>query len=106
MLEAMATGLVPIVVNYGGPGELVTPKTGFLVEMGSRKQLIERFRKILSDLLDNPSKIDTIGEYAARRVREYFTWKAKAKQVLEVYKWVLGSRGEKPDFGMPFPDIG
>ncbi len=35
---------------------------------------------------------------------ELFTWQAKARQVSEVYEWVLGRR-EKPDFGMPFLDL-
>jgi hypothetical protein len=27
----------------------------------------------------------------------------KARQILEIYRWVLGRR-DKPDFGMPLPD--
>ncbi|MEO0323757.1 MAG: hypothetical protein AAF447_12425 [Myxococcota bacterium] len=38
-----------------------------------------------------------------RRVREQFTYDAKARQTLEVYRWVLGRR-DKPDFGMPIPN--
>jgi hypothetical protein len=32
-----------------------------------------------------------------------FTWRAKAKQTLEVYRWTRGER-DKPDFGIPFGD--
>ena len=104
-LEAMASGVVPIVMNYGGPGELVTSKTGFLVEMGTRADIINGFRQILADLAANPSKIETKAGPAMRRAREQFTWEAKAKQVLAVYRWVMGEQDEKPWFGMPLSDL-
>jgi len=40
-----------------------------------------------------------------RRAREQFTWQAKARQVLEVYRWVTGRRPDKPWFGMPVPEL-
>jgi hypothetical protein len=36
-------------------------------------------------------------------VRAPATWDAKAAQVLEIYRWVLGERA-RPDFGMPLPE--
>jgi hypothetical protein len=40
-----------------------------------------------------------------RRAREQFTWGAKARQTMEVYRWVMGERG-RPEFAMPMPDLG
>lgn len=105
VLEAMAAGAVPIVMNYGGPAELVTPKTGFLIKMGTRTEIVKRLRKILTELVENPGKINIKKKDTLKRVQEYFTWEKKANQVHEVYKWVLGERKSKPDFGMPFPDV-
>ncbi len=103
VLEAMATGLVPVVVDYGGPPELVSPATGFAVPMGLREELIAGLRAVLERLLAAPETIRPMGERARARVLRSFTWDAKAAQVLDVYRWVTG-RGDKPDFGMPFPD--
>ena len=44
-----------------------------------------------------------MGERARERVMRSFTWDAKADQVIEVYRWVVGLR-EKPEFAMPVPD--
>lgn len=103
VLEAMALGLVPIVLDYGGPGELVSPATGFALPMGSRDKVVSHLRATLNQLVDDPAIIRPMGERARRRVLRSFTWPVKAGQVVEVYRWVLGHR-EKPDFGMPLPD--
>jgi glycosyltransferase involved in cell wall biosynthesis len=104
-LEAMAVGVVPIVVDYGGPAELVTDRTGWLVPIGSREQIIARLRSLLIELTENPSRIDAKSPAAIARARTQFTWQAKAEQVMEVYKWVLDPTRAKPDFGMPMPDL-
>lgn len=103
ILEAMALGLVPIVVDYGGPGELVSPGTGFALPMGPREDLVRRLRSTLGSLVADPGTIRPMGERARQRVLRSFTWAAKAAQVAEVYRWVLGQR-KKPDFGMPLSD--
>ncbi len=104
VLEAMAMGLVPIVADYGGPGELVSPQSGFAVPMGRRSEIVAGFRKGLEQLVAAPEQIRPMGARARTRVLSRFTWDAKAKQVLEVYRWVMGRRTDKPDFGMPLAD--
>jgi glycosyltransferase involved in cell wall biosynthesis len=104
VLEAMAQGTVPVVVGYGGPDELVSDKTGFRIELGSRAQIIERLRHLLGELVQQPQRIAQKSPAAVRRARGQFTWQSKARQVLEIYQWVLG-RGGKPHFPMPVPDL-
>ena len=103
ILEAMALGIVPIVVDYGGPGELVSPGTGITLPMASRPEIIASLRAALERLAADPSGIRAMGARARARVMRSFTWETKAEQVLEVYRWVL-QRGDKPDFGMPLLD--
>lgn len=104
-LEAMATGVVPIVVAYGGPAELVTPNTGYLVPIGPRQQIIADFRRILQDLAERPEQIEAKSAPALRRAREQFTWDAKARQVIDVYRWAIDRSQAKPQFPMPTPDL-
>jgi glycosyltransferase involved in cell wall biosynthesis len=95
VLEAMMLGLVPIVVNYGGPGELVTDSTGYRVPLGSREEIITGFRARLEALTRDPGGLREMGARARARVMRSFTWEAKAGQVVRVYNWALG-RGERP----------
>jgi len=100
VLEAMAAGLAPIVVDYGGPGELVSPGTGIALPIGSRAAIIDAMRRELERFVDDPTRVHEMGLAAQERAYSLFTWEAKASQVRAVYRWVLGD-GAKPDFGMP-----
>jgi glycosyltransferase involved in cell wall biosynthesis len=104
VLEAMAMGAVPIVVNYGGPAELVTPSTGFLIPLGSRRNIVEALRKLLSDMTEHPEALAARSKAAQHRARTLFTWDAKAHCVLEIYQWLRGTKSEKPAWTLPLPD--
>jgi glycosyltransferase involved in cell wall biosynthesis len=101
--EAMALGLVPIVTDFGGPGELASPESSFVLPLGERAQIVASLREVLEGIVRDPGPLSTMGERARRRVLELFTWPAKALQTRQVYDWVLGRRS-KPDFGMPLAD--
>ena len=92
---------MPGVIDYGGPAELVTPQTGYKLPMGNRDEIVSGLRQILSRLADDPSRLREMGRAARQRVLDLYTWQAKAHQTVEVYRWVLGQRQDKPDFGIP-----
>ncbi|MBL3575395.1 glycosyltransferase family 4 protein [Rhodovulum sulfidophilum] len=98
VLEAMSLGVVPLVVDYAGPGELVTTETGYKVPIGPRAEIVRDLRARLEALTEDPSELPQLGRAARDRVLTGFTWAAKAHQVGEVYDWVLGRRPDKPAF--------
>ena len=98
LLEAMSVGLVPMAVDYAGPSELMTEATSFPIAIGSREELVARFRSKLAELVQNPGLIDEKSGKAFERARTKFTWEAKARDVIEVYRWALGERSDKPVF--------
>ncbi|MEL6795951.1 MAG: glycosyltransferase family 4 protein [Planctomycetota bacterium] len=98
ILEAMAVGVVPMAVAYGGPGELMTEASAYPVEIGSRGDVIVRFRAALQRAVGDPNGIDTRSGVAFERAHRLFTWDAKAAQTREVYRWVLGERADRPEF--------
>jgi len=98
VLEAMAMGAVPVVVNYGGPGELVSPASGYRIELGNRQHLIDQLRRVVRELVNAPDALVPMRDAAMSRARGQYTWDAKASQVMQVYEWVLRQRDVKPDF--------
>ncbi len=103
VLEAMALGLCPIVIDYAGPAELVTDATGYKVAITDRAGVVAGLAERLAYCADNPTEVAAKGAAARQRVDRLFTWARKAEQVAEVYDWVLGRRADKPDFFGPIP---
>jgi glycosyltransferase involved in cell wall biosynthesis len=102
VLEAMALGVVPIVVDYGGPSEFVNASCGYLLQLDSREKIVQQLSSLVEAILKDPSGLQEKRVNCQERVRKFFTWEVKAKQTKKIYEWVTGKSTEKPDFGMPF----
>lgn len=96
VLEAMALGVVPVIADYAGPGELVTEGTGIKVLMGSRFEVVAGFRAAFGQLVAAPHTIPALATAALARVENHFLWDRKARQISAVYDWVLDPRGPIP----------
>jgi glycosyltransferase involved in cell wall biosynthesis len=83
-LEAMASGLVPVVVDYGGPAELVGA-AGIRLPMRPRGELVVELRAALERLVAEPDLCRQLAGAALARVRSEFTWEAKAARLVEIY---------------------
>lgn len=95
VLEAMALGVVPMVVDYAGPGELVDDAVGFKIPIGPREEIVQGFRRGLAQCLANPDRLEALAQSGRTRVEQKFTWAQKAAQIAQVYDWVRG-KGDKP----------
>lgn len=96
VVEAMACGLPCVVVDYGGPGGLVSPEVGTKLPLGDKAALAVGFRRELERLAADAPLRAALGEAAARHAVREYTWDAKARKVRQVYDWVLGRSATKP----------
>lgn len=96
VLEAMALGVVPVVVDYAGPGELVDDTVGYKVPIGSRAGIISGFTDVLTRLSRDRSELPGKSATARDRVSRHFTWSAKARQVSLIYDWLMDPSLERP----------
>jgi len=85
IVEAMACGLVPLVVDYGAPADLVSAKSGFKIQMGTREQLIERFTNAMEFIVKYKTSVFPHKSEAARKEVQKYTWENKAKQICRIY---------------------
>lgn len=98
VLEALALGVVPIVVDYAGPGELVMPDIGYKVPLAPRAEIIAALKQVLDALIADPHDLPEMSTRGRQYIQNHFTWSAKAQKIGEVYKWILGQREARPDF--------
>jgi glycosyltransferase involved in cell wall biosynthesis len=90
ILEAMACALPCLVVDYGGPGELVSEATGVKLPMRPRNELVEELRLAMERMAADPDGCRRMGESAAAEVRRDHTWDAKAASVFPIYRQIIG----------------
>lgn len=84
VLEAMALGLVPIVVDYAGPGELVDDEVGYKVPIAEPKEIISQLRTLLTELVADPTVLLTKAAAARQRIERDYLWSAKAARVIKI----------------------
>lgn len=90
ILEAMSAALPSIVVNYGGPGEVVSDGTGVRLPMQPRGEMIVDLRREMERLADDSPLCRRLGEAAVREVSKRWTWDAKSGRVIDIYRELLG----------------
>lgn len=97
VLEGMALGLAPLVVDYGGPADLVTPEVGIKIPLTTREEMTLALRRALEQMAANPGQTARMGQASRQRVTELFTWPRRAEQIAQIYDWVLGRRPTRPE---------
>ncbi|MGA9789117.1 MAG: glycosyltransferase [Terriglobales bacterium] len=100
VFEALATGAVPVVADFGGPGDIVHSKVGFKVPLTNETDIVAQMEKVLTELEHDRDRIEQLRRQGMVYVRECLTWDAKAQAVTRVLEWVVG-QGPKPDFPPP-----
>jgi len=100
VFEALATGAVPVVADFGGPGDIVNSQVGYKVPLVNESDMVSRMEKILADLAQDRELLNRLRQQGMDYARERLTWDAKAQRTTQVLNWVV-RRGPKPDLQPP-----
>lgn len=90
VLEAMASGLPSILVDYGGPTDLIDENSGILLPMQERSKMVPALREAMESLVNDHDRCRDYALNAIEQVKSRFTWAAKAEQLRRIYQEVLG----------------
>jgi glycosyltransferase involved in cell wall biosynthesis len=100
VFEALAIGAVPIVVDYGGPGDIVYPEVGFKVPLTNERDVVSRIEDILRKLAHDPQLLEQLRHRGMRYARESLSWDSKAQIMTHILTWAA-RQGPKPDLRLP-----
>ena len=100
VFEALATGAVPVVADFGGPGDIVHPEVGFKVPLTNESDFVAKMGGILTELAKDRGRLEQLRQRGMAYVRECLTWEAKAQVTTSVLNWAV-RRGPKPELLPP-----
>jgi glycosyltransferase involved in cell wall biosynthesis len=100
VFEALACGAVPVVADFGGPGDIVHADVGYKVPVRNEGDFVLRMQAILKELVSDRNRLERLRRQGMAYARERLTWDAKALDTTRVLEWVL-RRGQKPDLRPP-----
>src|SRR5436190_2407033 len=84
VFEALALGVVPVVVDFGGPGDIIHPEVGFKVPLTNEEDVVLQTEKVLTELARDPDLLDRIRKQGMRYARERLSWDEKAKMTTQI----------------------
>ncbi len=100
VFEALACGAVPIVADFGGPGDIVHAGVGYKIPLINESDFVLKMENILTELAQNRDQLDRLRRQGMAYAKDRLTWEAKAQDTTRVLQWVC-RRGPKPDFLPP-----
>ena len=100
VFEALALGVVPVVADFGGPGDIVNPRVGYKIPLTNDVDMLLKLESSLNQLAEDRAHLHALRREGIAYAREYLTWDAKARMVTAILCWAIG-RGSKPHFSPP-----
>lgn len=89
LLEAAASGLPIVAVNYGGPAEIVDEEVGHLVSADGPEQLVAELVETFRNVAQNPEDWRERGQMGRRRAEKQYGWDARIRSAIAIYGRVL-----------------
>jgi glycosyltransferase involved in cell wall biosynthesis len=100
VFEALAQGVVPVVADFGGPGDIVCPDVGYKVRLTNEADVVSQIEKVLRQLAQEQDLLERLQQEAVSYAREYLSWDSKARSLTSIMRWAL-RQGPKPDLPPP-----
>lgn len=92
VIEAMASGTLCIVTDYGAPGDLAAGDRGLRVALQPMEGLVRDYRAAMEDAVAAPARMAGLAARGHAYAWAHFTWDAKARNTAAVYAALLAGQ--------------
>jgi glycosyltransferase involved in cell wall biosynthesis len=89
-----------VVVDFGGPGDMVHPEVGYKVPLTNESDIVSQMEKILAGLEQDRDLLNRLRQQGMFYARERLTWEAKAQSTTQILNWAV-RRGPRPNLPPP-----
>lgn len=100
VFEALSLGVVPVVADFGGPGDVVQPAVGCKVHLTNEMDVVSQIEQILRSFAQDRDHLERLKGQAVRYASDYLSWDSKAQALTSIMHWAL-RRGPKPNLPPP-----
>jgi glycosyltransferase involved in cell wall biosynthesis len=100
VFEALSLGVVPVVADFGGPGDIVGPEVGYKVRLTNEADVVSQIEEVLHNLAHDRDLLERLRQQAVSYARESLSWDAKAQALTSIMQWAL-RQGPKPNLPSP-----
>jgi glycosyltransferase involved in cell wall biosynthesis len=100
VFEALAVGAIPVVADFGGPGDIVHADVGFKVALTTEEDVVRQIQRVLQTLSDDRELLERLRRQGMAFARERLSWDGKAAVVTEILRWATG-QAPKPHLPAP-----
>jgi glycosyltransferase involved in cell wall biosynthesis len=91
-LEAMAAGRPVICLELGGPAQQITVETGIKVAAETPEQTVNGLAQAMVKVAADEDLRLRMGRAGQQRVRDYYSWDAKGKQLAQLYEEIVAQK--------------
>jgi glycosyltransferase involved in cell wall biosynthesis len=105
VFEALASGAVPVVADFGGPGDVINDDVGYRIAMVNEGYMISRMEAVLQTLAKDRHHLEILRRRGMAYARRRLSYDARVRVISEIVMWAVG-RGPKPDLPLPQPTRG
>jgi glycosyltransferase involved in cell wall biosynthesis len=100
VFEALSLGAVPVVADFGGPGDIVTPDVGYKIPLTNEADMVLKLEAVLRRLAEDRTHLEALRQQGMTYARVHLTFDGKARAVTDILLWTLG-RASKPKLQPP-----